>query len=1177
MDLIFRNDAKLKPLVRLGLALSAFENSLGDARRATFQGYRDQARTCLPDLEAVRMITAEIDCQSGRPTGSRHAKILDAAQRIAALGDVMVGGSQNLVACGVWATLRLTLVTLGAINSYRENASKLFMEIGRSAPRHDALTVLYPQSKRLQDAVWEYFIIVVQLCQNLLQNSTKNRLRALATAVFADHALKAMKHDLAEWAQAIDREVAYSLSESVNKGAKAKSLSRITAGFSTEAKEKRRRSEKRLEWLKACSEYQHEPAWARLRKEGNATFFLQESSFRRFKARQSSSTLLCTGRLGSGKSVLMANMVDDLVLSNQAREYTTAYFFVRSNDVRSITARAVFGSLARQILEFVQDSSWVNSLPDGPPGALGLDDIVALLRQILPPSQFIFIVLDGLDDCENNEKMMLMGHIRELQRLFNIHLSVSMRLEANRNKWKEFDRLDPDFILEIPQNNPDISSFVRLELEALLESGDLSVGDPSLVQEIQHALIRGSKGMFLWVSLQLQTICLERTDQDIRDALRSLPDDLPGVYESILARCRKFGERYQLRILKLLAAAFKPLTAEDLRQCLSVVPGEISWAQDGMINDIFSTLACCGGLVVVDEQDLTIHLVHPSVRQFLLGNMSGSSPSDWRFSLEDAHREMTGVMVTYIHSFESRGTVTLHQDAAPAASLLPNPEAVIKSTKMAVPNGSSKTVIQIVSKLSRLKQGSKNRSPAAVDVSKVAEDLSRRPPGTEDEFTFLPYAKEYWLLHSITITPQDIKVYALWEALTELKGYGNCFQWPNIIQRLALAYPKIGMDGLRKLELQAPEIMVWAIITSNHVLLDSRLHRYRRRLRLLRDCCRTIMAMEPLPVIDGKMANRLLTVSILMGFQDPTFLGWLILNQPDPSYGGYGSIYAAMLVGKPGVARMLLEGLSVAEQPLYSSKLPLVAEAVELGDTKSLRMLLRRGANIWLRRGDTSPIELAISRLALDKNNHWVEVAKHTPKRLMAVYLLLKGGAKTTQLPKNWRPMLVSAAKMFAASTNRGFFDFLAHTQLKESDVKEFAVGKQGACGVVVIGALLAVWCVSGLFHLAERVAENVALPSETTKASEPMTVVPGFLLVFGVWLVYYGYRLPTAAGVRVKVGITVSAALFFCFLVLFTPAVWSLGSLLLGGAFLSGFGHFIRALPFACCLLGGFWLMGRR
>jgi hypothetical protein len=369
------------------------------------------------------------------------------------------------------------------------------MEIGRSAPRHDALAMLYPESKGLRDAVWEYFIIVVHLCQNLLQNSTKNRLGALVTAVFDDHTLKSMKQDLGQWAQMIDREVAYLLSESVNKGAKANYLSRMTANFSAKAKEKRKTSERRFEWLKACSEYQHEPAWARFRKEGNASFFLQEPSFHQFKARQSSCTLLCTGKLGSGKSVLLANMVDDLVLSNQRREYITAYFFVQANDVRSITARAVLGSLARQILETFQDLAWVSSLPDRPPDELGLDAIVAMLRQIVFPKQHVFILLDGLDDCGNAEKTLLLGYIRELQRVFNIHLCVSMRLEAHRGKWREFDQLDPDFLLEIPESNPEISSFVRVELTALVDSGDLVVGDPRLVHEIQDCLVRGSKGM----------------------------------------------------------------------------------------------------------------------------------------------------------------------------------------------------------------------------------------------------------------------------------------------------------------------------------------------------------------------------------------------------------------------------------------------------------------------------------------------------------------------------------------------------------------------------------------------------------------------------------------------------------------------------------------------------------
>ncbi|KAK1751314.1 hypothetical protein QBC47DRAFT_434211 [Echria macrotheca] len=1052
MDLIFKSDPRVKPLVRLGLALSAFEGSLTDGRRAAFEAYRDQARCSQPDLEAVRMITAEIDCQSGRPLGTRFNKILDATQRVIPLIDVMVGGSQNLIACGIWASLRLTLVTLSAMSSYRENASKLFMEIGRSAPRHDALTTLYPNSKRLQDAVWEYFIIVVQLCMHLLQSSAQNRVRALVVAVFADHTLKNMKHDLGQWAQMIDREVTHLLSETVSKGhhPKSKSLCRVTLGSGM--KEKKRTSGIRLEWLNACSEYQHEPAWVKLRKQGNATFFLQEPSYRMFKGRKSSCTLLCNGRLGAGKSVLMANMVDDLVLSNHRREYTTAYFFVQPNDVRSITARAILGSLSRQILASIQDEAWVNDLPDMPDD-LSLDGVVALLRQVLPAAQRIYVILDGLDECEADEKILLLGYLKELQTFLRIHLCVSLRLEANRGKWKEYDRLDPDILLAIPENNPDIAEFVKFELRSLLDSGELAVSDAGLVREIEDRLITGSKGMFLWVSLQLQTICHKYgTDRDIRRALQSLPQSLPDVYKRILSRCKKTGERYQLRILKLLTAAFRPLSAEDLRQCLSIVPGEISWALDNMINDIFATLSCCGGLVVIDEEELTIHLVHPSVRQFLLGQMcdgkesrnNSSPPSEWQFSADDAHREMLGILVTYMHSFETRGTVVPHRDPEPEASLLPNPQAVIKFTKSAAPTGSSKAVVQIVSKLSRLKQTSKPQALAAVDVSNVAEDLQRRPPGVEDEFTFLPYAKEYWLLHSTSISKEDARVYNLWEALTDMADYANCFQWSNLVQRLKLVRPSIGIDQVRGLRGHAPDMMVWAIITSNHALLDARLAKYTAKLQVLRNCCSSVVWMNPLPVIDGTMAARLISASILAGFHEPGFLRWLLSNRPDLSYGKYGCIYTALLASRPGLARILLRTIPDGQPALGSCDLPLLAEAVEVGDPRTVRMLIRRGARIDIRRDGVSVLELAVVRF----NQAWHAQVRVTgvpstdgarpQRRLMVVYLLLRHAVAVNAVPKDIKKRsLIPAAKLFVQLTNCAFFNVPVHMNLNRSDLED--------------------------------------------------------------------------------------------------------------------------------------------
>jgi hypothetical protein len=58
-------------------------------------------------------ITAEIDVSQkagGRCFGPRFTKFLHGVQQFAALGDVVVGSSQNVVACGVWSVVRMCLL-----------------------------------------------------------------------------------------------------------------------------------------------------------------------------------------------------------------------------------------------------------------------------------------------------------------------------------------------------------------------------------------------------------------------------------------------------------------------------------------------------------------------------------------------------------------------------------------------------------------------------------------------------------------------------------------------------------------------------------------------------------------------------------------------------------------------------------------------------------------------------------------------------------------------------------------------------------------------------------------------------------------------------------------------------------------------------------------------------------
>jgi hypothetical protein len=57
-------------------------------------------------------------------------------------------------------------------------------------------------------------------------------------------------------------------------------------------------------------------------------------------------------------------------------------------------------------------------------------------------------------------------------------------------------------VAPVPDNATDIATYIEEELEARIEPGRLTIGDPAIILEIEENLLQGSQGMFLWVALQ---------------------------------------------------------------------------------------------------------------------------------------------------------------------------------------------------------------------------------------------------------------------------------------------------------------------------------------------------------------------------------------------------------------------------------------------------------------------------------------------------------------------------------------------------------------------------------------------------------------------------------------------------------------------------------------------------
>jgi hypothetical protein len=104
-----------KPESRLKQSIFEFEADLSIEQKSTFQTLRLRSISTAPNPHDVMRLTAEVDLRISKKFGSqcfgpRFTNFLHGVQQFAALGDVMVGGSQNLIACGVWSVVRMSLL-----------------------------------------------------------------------------------------------------------------------------------------------------------------------------------------------------------------------------------------------------------------------------------------------------------------------------------------------------------------------------------------------------------------------------------------------------------------------------------------------------------------------------------------------------------------------------------------------------------------------------------------------------------------------------------------------------------------------------------------------------------------------------------------------------------------------------------------------------------------------------------------------------------------------------------------------------------------------------------------------------------------------------------------------------------------------------------------------------------
>ncbi|ROV98758.1 hypothetical protein VMCG_06727 [Cytospora schulzeri] len=637
---------RLKPQVRLGVAISEFAQALDEDRKSDFRQMQNASGNQLLASDVIK-VTEEINKDGGRrhaawrSYGTRVHGFLSRLQMFANVGDVMIGGSQNLIATGVWCAAATNFL------GYFEKLSTLFMKLGTSWTLHKDYADLFTGSEVLQNHLCEYFIVLMKLCQRVVLFTRKGLAAQLFSTLGSsfDAEFGTIQKELEERGYIIQQTAQHLATKSFLGATRSK------------ANDFKYRTLQRL----SPGQAQYDTTWRRQRRKGNCNWIRGMQDYKAWRAMRRSSTMHINGKLGSGKTVAMANIAAEINI-----EQPCAFFFCTFKEPDTLKAVNVLGSIAFHLL---------NNLPDGEvrwnelaaqsnalSGILSSDGVVDLILEYAPRNRRYSIVVDGLEDCLDDDVNEIVLGLRRLVDNLTILLSYSAR-SGSQFERRTTASLPAEFCVSLDEakHEDEMKAYIMKEVRRRNATGQLSNQLEGLVIE---TLKEGSQGMYLWVSLQLDAIFPSdaqtvTTDEQILSLITNLPRDLPEAFERALEGIT--DKKYQGNIMKLVMAAVSPLTLDELRVALTITPGEPMWRPARVPHDGSQLVSLCGGnLLELDEEDNRVRFIHHSVMIHLLSTATRPDTCPYHFSGHDAENFIGSVCVTYLNLtiFDSRLTMT---------------------------------------------------------------------------------------------------------------------------------------------------------------------------------------------------------------------------------------------------------------------------------------------------------------------------------------------------------------------------------------------------------------------------------------------------------------------------------------------------------------------------------------
>ncbi|KAL7910353.1 hypothetical protein GGI35DRAFT_448574 [Trichoderma velutinum] len=374
---------------------------------------------------------------------------------------------------------------------------------------------------------------------------------------------------------------------------------------------------------------------------GTTSWLLEHAIFRSWlrddkKARGGS--LWVRGNPGSGKSVLAASTIQEL--KGLGSSNPVCYFFFNSTqDIIPNTSTTAYRALLSQILQYrINDDQMRETLEFAmyfqSPGqkTASKKEINDLMELCLHSDDNIYLVLDGLDECEDSRE--LVEKLRRLTDQETTRLALFCRPTLT---WLS-KRISSLQIISIDlSNKDDIQHYLRQSLKDMKNEGLLS---KSLdYKEVAKTLTRRADGMFLWARLMvtyLNSPALYPAQRTQAISEMDNPEGLEVMYERILRLIEgsnKAMHRLAGQSFLWLSYGKRPLIPAELESGLvpfDANPNEEEAWKLPEFEDVI--VRACGGLVELSPKSIEflgntfrpLRFIHASVKEYFANSESTS-------------------------------------------------------------------------------------------------------------------------------------------------------------------------------------------------------------------------------------------------------------------------------------------------------------------------------------------------------------------------------------------------------------------------------------------------------------------------------------------------------------------------------------------------------------------------